>query len=413
MIIYQSKGACVFNKVSKRDFKRLIKTLSNIRGRHTELVSLYVPAGYNINEMKNLVANELGTATNIKSRATRKNVLSSLEKVAQKLKSYKETPPNGLVIFCGNTSVKEGVSDIKLWDLEFIEPINQRLYRCDQKFVLEPLMDMIREKEIFGLITIDSVDATIALLKGKSISILKKMSSFVPGKTGKGGQSAQRYERVRKGLLLTFKKEVGEIATKTFESEKDLIGIIIGGPGPIKDDFAEGDFLSEAMKKKILGIKDIGYADPSGVKELVERSDDILKETSIIYEKNLLNRFFVNLKTDTGLSIYGIMEVKTALDLGAVDTLIISEAFEFGHYDIKCKKCTYNESRIERHDKLPSRCPKCNSEIDIESKDIFEEFSNLTELSSSKMEIVSEDTPEGTSFLRLGGIGAILRYRLS
>ncbi|MEA3343581.1 MAG: peptide chain release factor aRF-1 [archaeon] len=391
--------------------KKLIKTLSKIRGRHTELVSVYVPAGYNINEMKNLIANELGTATNIKSRATRKNVLGSLEKVAQKLKTYKETPKNGLAIFCGNVSEKEGVSDIEIWTVEFEEPVNQRLYRCDQRFVLEPLESLVREKEIFGLVTIDSADATVAFLRGKSISIFKKLSSFVPGKTGKGGQSAQRYERVRRGLLLTFEKEVGEIATKAFEKEKDLVGIILGGPGPIKDDFAEGDFLSEAMKRKILGIKDIGYSDTSGIKELVDRSEDILRETSVVYEKNLLNKFFLNLQKETSLSIYGIIEVKKALDSGAVDTLIMSEAFEFDYFEVKCRKCSYEESKVIRKDRLPSKCPDCGSDVIVVSKDIYEEFERLCEASSAKMEIVSDDTPEGVSFLRLGGIGAILRYR--
>ncbi len=410
-------GGCAFNnvsdKLSGRELKKLLKTLSNIRGRHTELVTVYIPAGYNINEMKNLIANELGTATNIKSRATRKNVLGSLEKVAQKLKTYKETPQNGLAIFCGNTSEKDGVSDISIWTVESEEPINQRLYRCDQRFVLEPLENMVREKEIYGLVTIDSNDATIAFLRGKSISISKKMTSLVPGKTGKGGQSAQRFERVRRGLLLSFKKEVGEVATKTFEQEKDLVGIILGGPGPIKDDFAEGDFLSEALKHKVLGIKDIGYADTSGVKELVERSEDILRETSVVYEKNLLSRFFLNLQKDTGLSTYGIIEVKKALDTGAVDLLIMSEAFEFDFFEIKCKKCSYYESKVIRKDRVPKKCPSCGSDIFLVSKDIFEEFERLCEETGSKMEIVSDDTPEGVSFLRLGGIGAILRYRTS
>jgi len=393
--------------------KKLIKSLSQFRGRHTELVSVYIPAGYNINEMKNLIAGELGTAVNIKSRTTRNNVLSALERVAQKLKQYKETPDNGLIIFSGNISEREGVTDIALWAIEPDEPINMRLYRCDQKFVVEPLEDVIREKEIFGIIIIDTVEATIAFLRGKTITVAKKVASFVPGKTGKGGQSAQRYERVRKGLLLNFEKEVGEVATKTFEAEKDLVGIIIGGPGPIKDDFAAGDFLSEALKKKIIGIKDVGYADESGLEELVERSADILRETGIIYEKNLLNRFFLNLQKETGLSIYGITEVKSALDIGAVDTLIVSEAFEFGHFDIKCSKCEYKESKVVRKDKLPAKCSQCGSGLNIEEKDIFEELTNISEQTGAKMEVVSADTAEGVSFLRLGGIGAILRYRLS
>jgi len=71
-----------------------------MRGRHTDLVSIYVPAGYNINEIRNLVFNEAATAENIKSRTTRKNVTTALERAGQKLKNYKVTPENGLIILC-------------------------------------------------------------------------------------------------------------------------------------------------------------------------------------------------------------------------------------------------------------------------------------------------------------------------
>ncbi|MCK4968036.1 MAG: peptide chain release factor aRF-1, partial [Candidatus Aenigmarchaeota archaeon] len=246
----------------------MVKKLSAMRGRHTELVSVYVPAGYNINEMKTLIANEQGTAVNIKSKSTRKNVMTALERVGQKLKIYNQTPKNGLIIFCGNISEREGNPDMRLWEIIPPEPINMRLYRCDQTFITAPLQDITREREIYGMITLDTQDAAIAILRGKKIEVKKHLTSLVPGKTGKGGQSSARFGRVRQGLILTFKKDIGNLATKTFEEEKDLVGIIIGGPGPLKEDFAVGDYLSEAMKKKILGVKDIGYAGVDGLREL-------------------------------------------------------------------------------------------------------------------------------------------------
>jgi len=168
--------------------KKLLSELRSIKGRHTELVSVYIPVGSNIIDVVNQLRNEQGTAENIKSKSTRKNVVSALERILQHLKLYKETPPHGLAVFSGNVSEKEGVADIRLWAIEPPEHLKAKLYWCDQKFYLEPLEEMIAEKELFGLLVMDTQEATFGLLKGKKIEVLKRVDSIVPGKTSKGGQ---------------------------------------------------------------------------------------------------------------------------------------------------------------------------------------------------------------------------------
>jgi len=381
-----------------------------MRGRHTDLVSVYVPKGYNLNEIRNLVFNEAATAENIKSRTTRKNVTTALERAGQKLKNYKVTPDNGLIILCGNISENEGQTDMRIWEIIPPEPVTTRIYRCDQTFVLEPLMGMIRERENYGLLSIDTHEATIAFLRGKAINVVAKKTSHVPGKQRKGGQSSIRFSRIREEILFKFMKDFGEIANKIFESEKDVLGIIVGGPGQIKDDFVNGNFLSEAVKRKILGIRDTGYAGEDGLRELVERSADILKEASVMKEKEIINKFFEHLKKDTRLVTYGFLEVEKALALGAVDTLIVSEGFEFKAYSIKCMSCGHEEEVVKRAEHAPTICPKCGSQITPEEIDVFAKLEELAKNTGAKFELVSAETQEGAQFLQLGGIGAILRY---
>ena len=378
----QSKGKIIEKEtvgvlsmaIEKRELKALLKELGAIKGRHTELVSVYAPAGYNMAEIGSLIKQEQSTASNIKSKTTRKAVLSALEKISGRIKFHPQAPPHGLVLFCGNISPTEAVVDIKLWEFEPPEPIVARIYRCDQTFVLEPLGDMVREKEVYGLIVLDTHDAAIGFLKGKTISVAKKLKSIVPGKQIKGGQSAARFQRVREGLLLNWKKEVGEIAKATFEQERDLRGIIIGGPGIIKDEFASGPFLPEALKKKILGMKDLGYSGEEGMKELIERAQDILKEASVFKEKQLLQKFFEHLKRDTHLVAYKKEQVKDALEKAAVEILIISEQ--------------------------------------LKDRALADELSALAEQTGAKVVEVSQETPEGQQFLQLSGVGAILRFRI-
>lgn len=398
--------------INKKQLKALIRELGSYRGRHTELVSISVPSGYNINEITNLVRQEAGTCANIKSKTTRKNVMSALGRIEQALRDYKVTPPNGLCIYSGNTSEKEGVADIGLWMFEPPEPINLRTYRCEQTFLIDHLKELIEEKEVYGLITIDKSEASIGFLMGKSIKMLNHFNSMVPGKTGKGGQSAQRFERVRAGLLLNFMKMIGESATKSFEVNKHLKGILLGGPGPVKETFAVGDFLSEALKKKIIGIKDLSYSGEPGLKELLERSEDVLRDASSTTERNIIIDFFEHLKKEDGLATYGYHAVMNALKMGAIKRLIVSEDLPLRYFEIRCR-CGFSEEKVAKKESLPDVCPKCSSKLDIsEKKDIFEMLENAAEDMGTEYKEVSSETPEGAQFIQLGGIGAVLRYKL-
>src|SRR3990172_4983263 len=89
------------DSVSRFKLKRTLETLASKEGRGTELISLYVPPDRKIHEVMGNLRDEYGTATNIKSRTTRKNVQEAIERTLQRLKLFKRPPKNGLVIFCG------------------------------------------------------------------------------------------------------------------------------------------------------------------------------------------------------------------------------------------------------------------------------------------------------------------------
>ncbi|MCD6215870.1 MAG: peptide chain release factor aRF-1 [Candidatus Aenigmarchaeota archaeon] len=391
--------------------KKLIKLLESKKGRHTELVSVYVPAGYSLHEVSNQLKQEQSTAANIKSKPVRKNVLTALEKIQRHLTLYKRTPENGLAVFCGNVSEKEGWADIELWAIEPPEKIKTKLYWCDQSFVLDPLKEMVKEKEVYGIILLDRSEANIAILRGKKIQPVVHFDSIVPGKTRAGGQSSARFSRVREGMLHDWFKQVGEAANKIFQEQKDVIGIIISGPGPNKEHFFKGDFLLTEVKKKVLGIVDTSYTGDYGLKETIERSEDILKEASVTKEKKLLKRFFSELERGN-LAVYGIKETINALKMGAVDTVIISENSDYIEVELECS-CGIEKKIIREGEKKKIICPKCNQLKQIVGqRDIEEFFEEHAKDYGTKIELVSTDTREGEQFYQLGGIGGILRYKI-
>jgi peptide chain release factor subunit 1 len=400
----------------KRKMKKLVKELSKLRGRHTELVSVYIPAGYSITDVIGQLKNEQGTASNIKSKATRKNVMSALEKIIQHLRVFKATPEKGLVVFSGNVSETEGKEDIKLWSFEPPEPMRTKIYWCDQTFVLDPLEEMVREREVYALIVLDARDANIGLLVGKSIKPLKHIESTVPSKTVKGGMSQHRYDRLREDAINEFLTKVGETANQLLLKDNlELKGMIIGGPGPVKERFAKGKYLNYMLLKKNLGVKDVGYTSDFGLQELVERSEDLLKESAISHEKEVLGKFFTALQKD-GLVTYGIEEVKQTLKAGTVDTLLISEDFDWVRVNFECQCGEQLKKDIPRQQlKKDLKCPKCKGWMKpdkgemLELTDVFEEMARNT---GAKVEHISNETREGVQFKELGGLGAILRFKL-
>ncbi len=394
-----------------RKLRKLIEKLENIRGRHTELVSLYIPAGYNLNEIASMISQEIALTENVKSKTVRKNVIDALTKILQHLKLYKKTPENGLVIFCGNISEQEGKSDIELWAIEPPEPINVKLYWCDQRFELGPLKEQIKEKDVYGLITLDTKECTIGLLSGKNIRVLKHMESIVPGKFVKGGQSAARFQRVREGLINDWFKKIGETAKEVF-SGHELKGILLGGPGVVKENFLNGEYLPTDLKKKVIGVVDTGYTGEEGLYELVEKGIDFIKESKYAKEKEIVGRFLSELKKDSGMITYGFEYVLKALKEGAVDKLLISEDFPWREVGAYCPKCNVSEKKFVKYDEAP-KCPKCGGEMEIvEEKDGIDALEEIAKEYGTEVIIVSRGTREGEQFYNLGGIGAFLRWKI-
>src|SRR5687767_2148639 len=178
------------------DFKRDLEELSNLRGQHTELISLYLPAEKEVSQFTNYLRSESSQASNIKSTQTRKNVQSAIESLLSRLRYYRMTPKNGLVLFVGAVVTGNNQQDMRAYVFEPPQPITTFVYRCDSTFYVDPLRDMMAEKEIYGLLLIDRRECTVGVLRGKQIQMVFYDTSQVPGKHGRGGQSQRRMERL-------------------------------------------------------------------------------------------------------------------------------------------------------------------------------------------------------------------------
>jgi peptide chain release factor subunit 1 len=405
--------------MDRYELQETLEEIGDIRGRNTELVSLYIPPDYDHRKIVEFLTQEQSEAENIKSKHTRKNVKSALDKLQRRLKNVGELPENGIALFAGNVSDQQGRPDIQMWEIEPPEPVESRMYRCDKEFVLEPLEDILIEDEVYGIICIDKSEAALGYVKGNHLSVEYTLESNVPGKTTKGGQSQQRFERIRENMYDTFLSQISEKAQDAFLQKarnEELLGLIVGGPGFAKEDLVEKGYLHEGLVDKILATKGTNYSGVEGLEELLNKSEQVIEESEVMREKQAVNDFLVNLKKDNGLSVYGLREVADALQMGAVDRLLISEDFEQKEAHFSCPNCGEEEidhmSEFEAEEEEHA-CPECGANMDLEElQDVSKMFRKKAEQIDSTVRIVSRQHEEGERLWNMGGVAAILRYRI-
>ncbi|MFB6180988.1 MAG: peptide chain release factor 1, partial [Candidatus Nanohalobium sp.] len=229
--------------------------------------------------------------------------------------------------------------------------------------------------------------------------------------------SAQRFARLRKQMLKSFLQEIAEKSKNAFLDKKrsdDLLGIIIGGPGFVKDKLLDDGYIHQELEDEVVAVESLNYSGEEALEELVSKAEDAIEDSEVVKEKKLVNKFFTNLKEENGKSEYGVKPVQKALKMGAVDTLLISEDVDMFEATYECpngheKQVFEEEARIE--DSV--ECEECNEEMDLEEiSDIVDALGKVAEEMDSDVEIISTGHEEGQRLLNMGGVAAILRYRI-
>jgi peptide chain release factor subunit 1 len=414
--------------ISKADSVRLYKIrktiseLSSKEGRGTELVSLYIPPKKPVHEVIAYLRNEWGTAGNIKSDTTRNHVQDALTKTMQRLKLYRETPENGLVIFSGALPTNgPGSEVIRLNEIVPPKPVNTFLYMCDDHFHVEYLRDMLKAEKVYGILALDSNDVGIGILAGDRLDIEDVMTSGISGKTRKGGQSARRYERGREMELTYFFNRVSEHVTRIFITDHKVNGVIVGGPGPTKDNFLKDGYLDYRLQNNIIEVIDTSYGGREGVREIVEKAADKLENVRLLEEKKLVQKFLGEINRTSGLAVYGLPRIVDALNRSNIDIILISDDINTTKIRMTCKNCqTVKEKIVENvkrikvmQEMLSEPCTKCGAvDYEVEEEDIVDMLEEKAIAIGSKVEMISSGTEEGMMLKSFGGAAGFLRYKM-
>jgi peptide chain release factor subunit 1 len=403
--------------------RKELEFLKQKRGFHTELITVYIPQDRDLGQVANYLRNEVSESQNIKSKQTRKNVLDSITTLIQRLKMVKSVGPTGLVMMAGAIprGNAPGTERMEVYIIEPPEPVRSFKYHCASQFLLEPIEEMLVDKNLYGIIVVDHKESAIGWLRGTHLNIVRKMTSGVFGKFRAGGQSQRRFERIREEGIHAFFERVAEAANAIFLEMPDIKGIFIGGPGMAKDDFNQSGMMDYRIQEKVITTIDTDSAGEDGIRSLIYRAQDRLKDVRYVEEKQIMQKFLGMLVKDSELITYGEADVREALAHGKVQTLLISEALETYRVRIKCDSCGYTEEHTTKEDKIPEieekvrtqECPQCKTlQLWVDQKiPAAEELGELAESMGTEVQMISIETDEGQTLKgTFGGIAAFLRY---
>ncbi|WP_435334100.1 peptide chain release factor aRF-1 [Haloarchaeobius sp. TZWWS8] len=396
----------------KYEFQKVIEELQDYEGSGTQLVTIYVPEDKQISDVVAHVTQEHSEAANIKSKQTRTNVQDALTSIKDRLRYYKNPPENGMVLFSGAIDTGGGQTDMVTKVLEGPpQPVESFRYHCDSAFLTEPLEHMLADQGLYGLIVLDRREANVGWLRGKRVEPVKSASSLVPGKQRKGGQSAQRFARLRLEAIDNFYQEVAEMADELFVPERhELDGVLVGGPSPTKDEFMDGEYLHHEVQDLVLGKFDVAYTDESGLYDLVDAAEEVLADAEIMEDKNLMEEFFKQLHNGNKAT-YGFEPTRQNLVMGSVETLLISEDLRD---DVAVYECGDKEEYevIDHRKNTPTHECEDGTEVEAEYReDVIEFLMGIADERGTDTKFISTDFEKGEQLLNaFGGIAGILRY---
>jgi peptide chain release factor subunit 1 len=372
-----------------------------------------------------MLVGEQGTASNIKSRVNRLSVLSAITSTLQRLKLYNHVPTNGLVIYCGTIVTDEGKEKKVNIDFEPHKPINTSLYLCDNKFHTEALSELLESDTKFGFIVMDGNGTLFGTLAGNTRDVIHKFQVDLPKKHGRGGQSAVRFSRLREEARRNYLRKVAELAVTHFitNDKVNVAGLILAGSADLKTELSLSELFDQRLQTKIIKIVDVSYGGENGFNQAIDLSVESLSNLKFVQEKKLIGSYFDEISQDTGKYCFGVDDTLKALEMGAVQNLIVWENLEIQRYVLRDSTTSQHvvhptaEEERNRSFLVDTSAPTSGKAADmevVEHKPLLEWFAENYQDFGTTLEFITNKSQEGAQFCKgFGGIGGLLRYRVN
>lgn len=387
------------------------------------MISLVLPPKTQLSMTNKMLADEYGTASNIKSRVNRLSVLSAITSAQQRLKLYTRCPPNGLVLYCGEVLTDEGKVKKVSIDFEPFKPLQTSLYLCDNRFHTEALSDLLQDEARFGFVVMDGQGTLFGAVQGNARETLQKITVDLPKKHGRGGQSSVRFARLRIEKRHNYVRKVSELCVTHFipDGERPSIkGLVLAGAADLKTELVTSGLLDPRLVSIIVKSVDTSYGGENGFNQAIALAGDALANVKFTEERATIQRFFDEITLDSGKYCFGLKDTFTALEMSAVETLIVFEDADTQRVELKhpstgaVKVLFLTKEQSEKEKGAEFKDADTGVELEVVDKTPLTEWLAIHYKDyGAKLEFVTNKSQEGSQFVKgFGGIGGVLRWKV-
>lgn len=286
---------------------------------------------------------------------------------------------------------------------------------------LQPLNELLEDDDVFGFIVMDGNGCLYATLQGNTRTVLHRFTVDLPKKHGRGGQSALRFARLRLEKRHNYVRKCAECAVQFFISDNkcNVAGLILAGSADFKQDLLQSELFDPRLVKAVIKTVDVSYGMDPGFNQAIELSAESLSNVKLIQEKKLLQKYFDEISQDTGKYCFMVQDTLQALEMSAVETVIVWENLNVNR--IVVKNPTTGEENIlnlspdqEKANEQLFKDPVTGTQLEIVDRlTLVEWLANSYKDFGANIEFVTDRSQEGSQFCKgFGGIGGILRWKV-
>ncbi|KAL0214347.1 hypothetical protein P9112_006531 [Eukaryota sp. TZLM1-RC] len=385
------------------------------------MISLIIPhSADSISRVTKMLNDEIGTASNIKSRVNRLSVVSAITSALGRLKLYNKVPKNGLVVYCGTILTADNKEKKVTIDFEPFKPINTSLYLCDNKFHTEALSELLESDDKFGFVVMDGKCTLFGTVAGNTREVLYTLNVDLPKKHGRGGQSSVRFARLRVEARQNYVRKVAEQCIHHFitNEKANVTGLVLAGSAEFKTDLQDSQLFHPKLAEKVVAVVDVSNGGETGFNQAIELASDALSNVKFVQEKKIIKSFFDEVAVDSKKYVFGVRDTMAALEMGAVSTLLVWENLSVNRITLRDPQ-TQEESVLYLNPEEENDRSHFENAQGVEYEVIDTEplsdwlINNYKKFGLDSLDFITDRSSEGAQFVRgFGGYGGILRYSI-
>lgn len=85
----------------------------------------------------------------------------------------------------------------------------------------------------------------------------------------------------------------------------------------------------------VVATYDVSYGGENGLNQAITQSADALANVRFVEERRMISTFFEAISLDTGMVVFGVYDTMKALELSALDKILLYEDIELQRYVVR------------------------------------------------------------------------------